>query len=348
MKLLFFVRHYFDAWGGIEESIYQITKLWAHKYSIAVTSTCLDYEGPRRISNVAYISHNAVDIASYDRIIIENFNLFPHLPFLAKLMMFILTKRFTGRVIFVPHGGFTPYWQQLGFVQRRIKQLIHDTAGRAFINAFVSQTVAVSDWEFKELRKKGIRGPIAIIRNGGGGYCAASSDKELSFIFVGRIHPIKNIETIIEQFSYLLKDSRFSGYKLIIMGNYTNNVRYYEKLVESIKSKRIDDHVVFVGEQFDADKYAYVRKAQCLFCFSHWENDPIVVKEALSCGTKVCIQPNYGLADFIDEPNIFAMKDSMLNADEFYAFLQQPFQPAQRIPLKPWDHVASDYERVLS
>ena len=77
------------------------------------------------------------------------------------------------------------------------------------------------------------------------------------------------------------------------------------------------------------------------------ENDPVVIKEAFSVKTKVLINSNFGLGDFINEKNIFLKTTTSINLDKFFNFINSDFDDNLIVPIYDWKRVANLYENIF-
>jgi glycosyltransferase involved in cell wall biosynthesis len=210
----------------------------------------------------------------------------------------------------------------------------------------VEKVVAVSTWEQNELRQVGVTKPILLIGNG---FETMPISKDVIkgkyIIFVGRIDKIKNLEGMIIMFSKLLKSNFFRGWKLHIIGNSPRDVEYVEKLKKLSEETGVIDSVCFFGVVRGEEKMLHIAKAQLLICISFFETDPIVVKEALSVKTKVLISGNYGLGDYVDNPNSFTIYENELDVDDIIAFINSPF--VETADFVGWKEISEQYKKLL-
>jgi glycosyltransferase involved in cell wall biosynthesis len=105
-----------------------------------------------------------------------------------------------------------------------------------------------------------------------------------SLLYVGRIHPKKAIEQLIQA---LALSERFlkSSYVLNIVGDHRND--YGAQLQQLVEQLSLTERVTFVGHQAGQAKYQYMANAYLQVMPSHTENFGIVVTEALTQGTPV-------------------------------------------------------------
>lgn len=104
-------------------------------------------------------------------------------------------------------------------------------------------------------------------------------DNWTNIIFVGRVAPNKKQEDIIKAFSYYKKNiNTFS--RLIIVGSYNKNDKYYKKLSAYVKMLNIDD-VIFTGHTKFNEILGYYKIADLFLCMSEHEGFCIPLVEAM-------------------------------------------------------------------
>ena len=112
-------------------------------------------------------------------------------------------------------------------------------------------------------------------------------EKEKILLFMGRIHPIKCIENLIDAVyaSVLFKDS---GYKLIIAGKYEDRfANYYNSLRDRCIKYNLTDQIVFASHITGREKSQLFARSRFTFLPSLTENFGNVVVESLQQGTPV-------------------------------------------------------------
>jgi glycosyltransferase involved in cell wall biosynthesis len=100
------------------------------------------------------------------------------------------------------------------------------------------------------------------------------------WLYVGRIHPKKAIERLIEALPLLRSRKRMK-----IIGDYENE--YGQQLIELATRIGCRDQIDFLGHKRGEEKYQLLANAYCMVMPSHTENFGIVVTEALTQGTPV-------------------------------------------------------------
>lgn len=228
-------------------------------------------------------------------IVICNFSLIPILPILATATFFKVIGLKKAKLVFAPHGGFTPMWEVFPPIQKVIKLFLHRFFGRHMINHTVSWLHSVAEWEKRKLIPEGVDEKlISVIPNGveRAGFIKdlapdAKTKKLIAdagkyLVTVGRIHPIKNLHTAIKALEFLPSDV-----KLLILGQ-VENKEYEQLLYDLVKEKKLEGRVIFGGILRGEDKFYAIRHAIAMVHPSLYEVDPLVVKEAISQGT-ICI-----------------------------------------------------------
>jgi len=109
------------------------------------------------------------------------------------------------------------------------------------------------------------------------------------YLYLGRIHPKKNIEKIIAAFKKFYEISRTSK-KLYIVG--TGTKKYLNNLKSYVKKLGIKDKIIFTGKKNYEAKFEIINRSKFLIFFSKTENFGNVILESLSCKTPVIVGNN--------------------------------------------------------
>lgn len=108
--------------------------------------------------------------------------------------------------------------------------------------------------------------------------------KKRNILYLGRLHPKKNIESLIEAYCRLPSDL-VGAHKLLIAGK--GDQEYEASLRNLVAQKNFGDHVIFVGHVEGANKDKLLSDVKVLVLPSFTENFGNVVVEALGWGTPV-------------------------------------------------------------
>lgn len=107
---------------------------------------------------------------------------------------------------------------------------------------------------------------------------AMLTDGKKNILFVGRIAPNKKMEDLIESYQ-----TYYDGYdknvRLILLGNYNTNDKYYNYLKEKI---RPGDDIIFTGHIKNEEWITYYKYADLFLCLSEHEGFCVPLVEAMS------------------------------------------------------------------
>jgi glycosyltransferase involved in cell wall biosynthesis len=113
---------------------------------------------------------------------------------------------------------------------------------------------------------------------------------------LSRLHPKKNLESLVEAFVSLVGRPEFRDWKLALAGDGDADYVAGLKRLASDSGKRI----IFTGWLSGDEKAAALRHASLLALPSRQENFGLCVAEALACGTPVIVSPYVNLASEIE------------------------------------------------
>lgn len=147
---------------------------------------------------------------------------------------------------------------------------------------------ALTPKEYEAIRAYGIRQPIAVIPNGISIPNGNPPSKDLLptilhgkkiMLFLGRLHPIKNIENLLKGWA-ALKDNQRADWHLVIAGSGTPS---YEKELTKLCAKlKITDQVLFPGFIAESEKSKWFGNADAFVLPSFSEGMPMAALEAMS------------------------------------------------------------------
>jgi len=140
--------------------------------------------------------------------------------------------------------------------------------------------------EMESIRNFGYKGPIAVIPNPMPPIKWIDSITENHSIkrigFLGRLHPVKNVDKLIGAWEQL--DSKVAESELVLMGGGTPQ---YEKYLRELAAKCRYGKITFRGFVNGRDKFQELANLSALCLVSDFENFGMTVTEALSVGTPV-------------------------------------------------------------
>jgi glycosyltransferase involved in cell wall biosynthesis len=107
---------------------------------------------------------------------------------------------------------------------------------------------------------------------------AEDISKEYDFIFLGRLHSVKNIDMIIRGFANLIQRNNFSTLlKMVIVGNGPEE----KQLHVLVGDLGLKEHVTFTG--FTSKPLSYLQKSRFLVMDSDSEGLPTAMMQAMAC-----------------------------------------------------------------
>lgn len=123
-------------------------------------------------------------------------------------------------------------------------------------------------------------------------------------LFVGRIEPLKGIDTLIEALSIMRKDQVFVCLT-VIGGDPATDQDYHRSEMARLQLLRekygLEDLITFLGSRSQDTLPYYYSAADAVVVPSHYESFGLVALEAMACGTPVVASQVGGLAFLIQD-----------------------------------------------
>lgn len=116
---------------------------------------------------------------------------------------------------------------------------------------------------------------------------------EKIILFVGRIDPIKGIDTLIKSIPYLKEKQKL---RLVIIGDDAHSQLLLIKLKKLVDSLQLKGKIIFKGIVPQEQLPYYYSAADVCSVVSYYESFGLVALEALACGTPV-VARNVGILD---------------------------------------------------
>lgn len=234
-----------------------------------------------------------------DIVCLHNFDMFPYFQMLLYILYLKITRRKKFALVLTPHGGYNPTWDIYSPLQKFIKQTYNALIGTPLIILTVDGVRAVSEWEKKEMMRKGINEKlISVISNGIESEAYLDIDKLASteikkrvkgfgsyILQIGRIYEIKNYETTIRALPKIRADINF-----LIVGPIADQA-YKDSLIALAKSLGVEKRLIFGGVIRGVDKYYVIKHAQLMVHMAIWESFCNAVHEGMSQGL-ICVVAN--------------------------------------------------------
>lgn len=116
---------------------------------------------------------------------------------------------------------------------------------------------------------------------------------------LGRLHPVKRLDLLIEAFLEVTRSCEFRDWRLVLAGE--GDERYVRSLRARVSREAAEERVVFAGWVDGAEKAAAIRKAALVASVSCQESLGLSLLESLAHGIPVLVGEDVSLADDIRE-----------------------------------------------
>ncbi|HMK35423.1 MAG TPA: glycosyltransferase, partial [Desulfomonilaceae bacterium] len=149
------------------------------------------------------------------------------------------------------------------------------------------RVVALNEKEISDARQVVPDASFSVIGNGVAiHHDSVNTDRNNDVLFLGRIDPIKNLESLIDGFSQASRE--FTVWKLHIVGPCADR-EYVAQLQSRCEELNIQDRIKFHGAAYGGEKEAWFNSAS-VFALTSWsEGQPFAVLEAMAHGLPVIL-----------------------------------------------------------
>jgi glycosyltransferase involved in cell wall biosynthesis len=189
-----------------------------------------------------------------------------------------------------PLGSLSPWGLRRKAVRKRMLQALA-------VRGMLDRAVAL---HFTSERERELAGPVTADRDSmvvplgiDAGWLerpvAAGPDRDRTIVAMGRLHPVKNLELLVEAFAALERSGVTGGWRLVLCGD--GDADYRTRLEAAGRGQ-----VSFAGWLDDACKRDLLASAAIFAQPSHQENFGMAVLEALASEMPVVVTPAVGLA----------------------------------------------------
>jgi len=150
------------------------------------------------------------------------------------------------------------------------------------------------------------------------------------FLFLGRIHPKKGIEILLNAYEKMIAENQIILPSLIIAGPGWNS-KYGNDLKKKIlDNAHLKNKIILEDALTGAEKWQYLKQAKALILYSHQENFGLVLAESLGMATPVIVSKAVNIYELIE--NYRAGYSGELNSNE----LQNILSALQSLPLNEY------------
>lgn len=232
-------------------------------------------------------------------------------------------RRYGIPVIVQPHGMLEPWALNHKAWKKKLAMAIFQWRDLASANLLV----ATSNVEYENIRKLGLRQPVAIIPNGVdlnvGALPAtlAQADRQRVALFLSRVHPVKGLLNLVRAWAQLAP----LGWRLRIAG--PDDVGHLGEVLALVQQLGVQGSVDYLGAVEGAAKTALYNAADIFVLPTYTENFGVVVAEALAHGLPVITTrgapwadlETFGCGWWVDigvDPLVHALREAMALSDD--------------------------------
>ena len=194
----------------------------------------------------------------------------------------VVARRWAGEsrpYVVSPHGLLKPSALRNSRWKKRVAALLYENENLRHAACLHALNAA----EAESFREYGLKNPICVIPNGTSSrtdMVCGHSPQGRSLLYLGRIHPLKGLRSLIEAWSTVRNYAATAGWRLTIAGWDQNHHR--AELEQFAEQLEVRSSVDFLGPQFDADKDRCLAAASAFILPSESEGLPISILEAWS------------------------------------------------------------------
>lgn len=174
------------------------------------------------------------------------------------------------------HGMLSPYALSISSWKKKLVLAL----GQRTALKRADLLIATCDKEYEDIRKFGLKNPVAVIPNGLDLPQLENVEKRKSVVFLGRIHKVKGVDLLVEAWRKI--EGKFKDWDLVIAGPTESD--YAQGVIgQASKLKTVS----FTGEIKGKEKEQLLTQSAVYVLPTHTENFGISVGEALACRTPV-------------------------------------------------------------
>lgn len=233
----------------------------------------------------------------------------------------------TGRpYVISPHGMLDPWIVGRGVAKKAIAKIAYERRSWRRASLFHALTGA----EARDVAKVTGRGETVVIPNAVTPAVPGPAPRAAHLLSLGRIHPKKNFEALIDGWEAAAEALRPLGAKFVLAG--WGDDEHVAQLRARIDRYQGDD-VSFVGPLFGEAKHKALTEARFLVLPSHSEGLPMAILEAWAVGTPTLMSSNCNLPEGFTRG---AAIDCGTDRESIAAALRQAFA----LDIPKWDRMS--------
>ena len=215
-----------------------------------------------------------------------------------------------------PHGFFEPYIRARSRLKKKLVSLAFESNN--FRNAYLWR--ALTQIEKEQIQSLHPHAKVTIVPNGitmpeasssitkSSNLSSIGGDNRRIILFMGRLHPKKGLDTLINSWSQLSDFHR--SWKLIIAGP-SWQASYDKQIFDQVQILGLNESIQFVGPVYGAEKDSLLRLSSLFVLPSLSEGFPVALLEAAAYGLPIIMTKACNIAEFIDSKHVGVCQHSV-------------------------------------
>lgn len=261
-----------------------------------------------------------------------------------QLLMTAWKRHKKAPIVCSPHGMLDPYIIRS---QGKVKRLLSNLFFQKSLES-VDCYHALCKKEYEDIRKYGLKQPVAIIPNGinmpDPNLKFEKNDSKRHLLYLGRLHKKKGVDLFIKAVAAIKKGNAdlLDNWQIDLVGwDHENCKAELEKIVSD---NHLKDMVVFHGGLFGKDKQRMYANADGYVLPSHGEGLPMTVLEAWSWKLPVIMTPECHIPEGYDANAAIRINDNVESVKEgVIKFLRMTSEERTSMGQRGYDLVSKNF-----
>lgn len=230
-----------------------------------------------------------------------------------QLLMSVWKRHKKAPIVCSPHGMLDPYIIRS---QGKLKRLLSNLFFQKSLES-VDSYHALCQKEYEDIRKYGLKQPVAIIPNGinmpAPNLKFEKTDNKKHLLYLGRLHKKKGVDLLIKAVADIKNENAalLDNWQIDLVGWDHENCKV--ELEKIVAENNLEDMVVFHGGLFGRDKQRMYATAGGYILPSHGEGLPMTVLEAWSWKLPVIMTPECHLPEGYDAEAAIRINDNVVS-----------------------------------
>ena len=261
-----------------------------------------------------------------------------------QLLMSVWKRHKKAPIVCSPHGMLDPYIIRS---QGKLKRLFSTLFFQKSLES-VDCYHALCQKEYEDIRKYGLKQPVAIIPNGinmpDPNLKFEKSDSKRHLLYLGRLHKKKGVDLLIKAVAAIKKVNAdlLNNWQIDLVGWDHENCKV--ELEKIVAENHLENIVVFHGGLFGKDKQRMYATADGYILPSHGEGLPMTVLEAWSWKLPVIMTPECHLQEGYEASAAIRINDNVESVKEgIIKFLRMTSEERSSMGQRGYDLVSKNF-----